>query len=95
MCLYSGQLDKFQLCLVVAGAADHGRIIGIGRQNLSHLFKDQFQLINLLNHHILKFCNLIVLFLHDLVYIEPVSLIGRNTPCGSVGLNDISHLFQI
>ena len=37
MLLHLGKLDELKLCLVITGAADHGRVIGIGCQHLGHL----------------------------------------------------------
>ena len=95
MIIYFGQLNKFQFILMILWCGDHGRVIGIVCQYFDYLLQHLFQPVCPLEHQFLEICNFLILFLHQVIHIQPVSFIRRNPSCGSMGLNDITHLLQI
>ena len=73
------QLDKLELVLLALGCCDQRSIIRIRCQQLHHLFQNLFELVDLLNHHLILSHNLFGLNLHQIVNIETIALIRRNT----------------
>ena len=75
------QLNKFQFVLVILRRRNHCGIIGIAGKHLHNLLQHLLHFICPPNHQLLQLCDLAVLFLYQMIYIQTISLIGRNPAC--------------
>ena len=80
---------------MVTRCRHHRRIVGVRRQHFCHLLKNLIHFFRVFNDELLHVINFTVLLFHQMIYIKPIPLIGRNTSCGSMWLQDITQFLQV
>ena len=89
------ELDELKLSAAVLRCRDHGSVVRVHREKLRNLLKKILDPVGFLVEdffHVVDFLNLLF---HHLVDIKSVALVGRDTPCRSMGLNKVPELFEV
>ena len=95
VCIDDGGLDELDLIRMDRRLGDHRSVVGILRQVLYELLQRRLQLIDLLEHLRLHIIDFMLMMLHQLIDVEAVALITRDTTGGGMRLHDIAHLLEV
>ena len=93
--IHDGRLDELDLIRMDRRLGDHRSVVGILRQVLYELLQRRLQLIDLLEHLRLHIIDFMLMMLHQLIDVEAVSLITRDTTGGGMRLHDVAHFLEI
>ena len=93
--IHDGRLDELDLIRMDRRLGDHCSIVGILCQVLHQLLQCRLQLIDLLEHLRLHVIDFMLMVLHQLIDVEAVALITRDTTGGGMRLHDIAHLLEV
>ena len=73
-----GQLYELNLVRIISRCGNQCRIICIVGKQLRHLLQYLLHLLGLLNDEFFHLRHFPILFLHQMIHIKAVSLVGRN-----------------
>ena len=92
---YQRKLYELQLADLRLRCRNHRRVIRARRQKLYNLLEHLLQPVNLLDHDFILLLCLGRLLLEHVVYIETISLVGRDPSRRCMRLKNVAHVFQI